>query len=118
MTKPQTYEGDTRHVGVRSADEVEQAFAELEAGAAAPNRQTQLSRGSLAGYLWALGRADAAPVTGARDEDLPDLARLTAEVDATMVELENQTQRTLPRDYTQGVHDVLAWVCGHADTRP
>ncbi|MER8187581.1 hypothetical protein [Kitasatospora sp. NPDC094015] len=118
MTHRQTYQSAPRPVGVRSTAEVEQAFGELERGAAAPNRQTQLSRGSLAAYLWALGRGDTAPVTGARGTGRPDLLALTAEVDAAMVELEYQSQRTVPRDYTQGVHDALSWVCGHTDDHP
>lgn len=110
--------GSAATVGVREAAEVERAFAELESGAAAPNRQTQLSRGALAGYSWALGRGDGAPVTGARTEGVPDHGMLTAEVDAANVALEHQVERTVPRDYSQGVHDALAWVCGHTDSRP
>lgn len=105
-------------VGVRKAAEVERAFTELEAGAGAPNRQTQWSRGALAGYLWALGRGDGGPVTGVRTEGRPRNDVLTAEVDAANVALENQVERTVPRDYSQGVHDALAWVCGHTDSRP
>lgn len=43
---------------------------------------------------------------------------LTAEVDAATVQLEAGPLTTLPRDYTQGVHDALAWVCGHTEVSP
>ncbi|WP_455351735.1 hypothetical protein [Streptomyces sp. SYSU K217416] len=105
-------------VGTRLRAEVEDAQRALDASAAGPNQQTQLSRGALTGYLWALGRADDAPITGARVEGPPDIPQLTAEVDAATVQLEDTTQRTVPRDYTRGVHDALAWVCGHSDQRP
>lgn len=104
--------------GVRGVAEVGQAFRELEEVAAGPSQQTQFTRGAMAGYMWALGLGSSAPVTGARIAGAPDLAELTAEVDAAMVQLEDQAMRTVPRDYTQGVHDALAWVCGHTDSRP
>jgi hypothetical protein len=94
------------------------AHRALEAAAANPARQTQISRGALTGYLWALGRGDVAPVTGAVSDGAPDLAMLTAEADATVVQLENATQRTVPRDYIHGVHAALAWVCGYSEQRP
>lgn len=105
-------------VGTRKLPEVEQAFRALEAVGAGPTQQTQLSRGALTGYLWALGRGNPAPITGAPTEGAPDLPQLTAEVDAAAVQLADAAQRTTPRDFTQGVHDALAWICGHSDMRP
>ncbi|MCP3820145.1 hypothetical protein NLX86_19190 [Streptomyces sp. A3M-1-3] len=107
-----------RTVGTRLRAEVEEAHSALDAAAAGPDRQTQLSRGVLTGYLWALGRGEDAPITGARIEGPPDIPQLTAEVDAATVQLEDTTQRTVPRDFIRGVHDALAWVCGHSDDRP
>ncbi|MYV55251.1 hypothetical protein [Streptomyces sp. SID3212] len=118
MTTQQTEPHGGELVGTRPRTEVEEAFRELEAVAAAPTGQTQLSRGAMTGYLWALGRGDAAPVTGATDQGTPDLSVLTAEADAATVQLEDATQRTIPRDYIQGVHAALAWICGHSDRRP
>ncbi|MEV6651630.1 hypothetical protein [Streptomyces sp. NPDC051219] len=105
-------------MGTRRRAEVEAAHHALDAEAAGPDRQTQLSRGALTGYLWALGRGEDAPITGARGEGPPDIPQLTAEVDAATVQLEDTTQRMVPRDYIRGVHDALAWVCGHSDDRP
>ncbi|MDJ0346249.1 hypothetical protein QMK19_19280 [Streptomyces sp. H10-C2] len=105
-------------MGTRRRADVEEAHRELEAVAAGPAQQTQLSRGALTGYLWALGRGDPAPVTGATCDGVPDIAMLTAEADAAVVQLADFTQRTVPRDYVQGVHDALAWVCGHNDQLP
>ncbi|WP_084717820.1 hypothetical protein [Streptacidiphilus carbonis] len=106
-------------IGTRDRTDVEHAFEELEADAAAPQRQTQYSRGALAGYLWALGRGTMAPVTGARpDYAVPDLVHLTAEVDASVAQLDDRIHRMAPRDYLQGVHDALAWLCGLREDRP
>ncbi|MHA6758612.1 hypothetical protein [Streptacidiphilus sp. PAMC 29251] len=105
-------------VGARPRAEVERAEAALEAAAAAPQRQTALSRGALAGYLWALGRGTVAPVTGDVHDEPPDLLDLTAEIDASEVSLAQQAHRTVPRDYVRGVHDALSWVCAHSDEQP
>ncbi|GGX48326.1 hypothetical protein [Streptomyces chryseus] len=43
---------------------------------------------------------------------------LIAEADAATVQIQDSTQRTVPRDYIHGVHDALAWVCGHTDDKP
>ncbi|QIQ00996.1 hypothetical protein [Streptomyces liangshanensis] len=118
MTTQQTGPHGDEHVGTRPRSQVEEAFRALEAVAAAPSGQTQLSRGAMTGYLWALGRGDVAPVTGAAGQGAPDLSALTAEADAATVQLEDATRRTIPRDYIQGVHAALAWVCGHSDERP
>ena len=115
-TAPAAIDGD--RVGARPRAEVEQAQSALEAAAAAPQRQTALSRGALAGYLWALGRSWTAPVTGAVHAEPPDLLDITAEIDASVVQLVQQSQRTAPRDYVRGVHDALSWVCAHTDERP
>ncbi len=108
----------TARFGARPEAEVRRAQAELEAAAARPQRQTALTRGALAGYAWATGQASAAPVTGAAGNGPPDLAELTAEVDASVVQLDQQAQRSAPRDYVRGVHDALSWVCAHTDEQP
>ncbi|MCZ4123286.1 hypothetical protein [Streptomyces sp. H39-S7] len=105
-------------VGTRSLADVERAHRALERVGAGPAQQTQLSRGALTGYVWALGRGDQAPITGASCEGTPDLPLLTAEVDAAVVQLADAAQRTTPRDFIQGVHDALAWICGQSDMRP
>ncbi|MFI5758591.1 hypothetical protein [Streptomyces sp. NPDC051569] len=107
-----------QNVGIRPRSEVEETYRALEAVGAGTTQQTQFSRGALTGYLWALGRGDAAPITGAGADGSPDLSLLTAEVDASAAQLEDSTQRTVPRDYIQGVQAALAWVCGHDDARP
>ncbi|MBT2493772.1 hypothetical protein J7E96_35825 [Streptomyces sp. ISL-96] len=90
----------------------------MEAGAAGPDQQTQYARGALAGYLWALGRGEPAPITAQATDGAPELKVMTAETDAATVQMEDSTQRTVPRDYIHGVHDALAWVCGHTDNKP
>lgn len=118
MSLPNAERHEQDLVGTRTLAEVEQAHRALEAVGAGPTQQTQLSRGALTGYLWALGRGDQAPITGASSEGAPDLSLLTAEADAAVVQLADAAQRTTPRDFTQGVHDALAWICGHSDMRP
>jgi hypothetical protein len=118
MTDPTAYQKATDLVGSRARADVEREFRTLEAAAAAPQTQTQFSRGALSGYVWALGRAAAAPVTGADSGGTPDLQLLSAEVDATLVQLADQSPRMVPRDYMTGVHDALAWVCGYSDEQP
>jgi hypothetical protein len=80
--------------------------------------QTQFYRGVITGHLWALGHADAAPITGARGAVAPSMEYLTAEVDAATVQLEDQTLRTVARDYVQGAHDALVWICGYSNDQP
>jgi hypothetical protein len=118
MSTQQTEPYSEPNVGIRPRAEVEEAHRALEAVGAGTYQQTQLSRGALTGYLWALGRGDVAPVTGADGQGAPDLSLLTAETDAAAVQLEDATQRTVPRDYIQGVYAALAWVCGHSEQRP
>ncbi|MGA5420231.1 hypothetical protein [Streptomyces lavendulocolor] len=117
MTTHSMSTSDVR-VGVRPLGDVERAFRRLEAEAAGPDQQTQLSRGALAGYLWALGRGGPAPVTAQPVDEAPSLEDLTVEVDAATAQMEDSTQRTVPRDYVHGVRDALAWVCGHTDQHP
>ncbi|MFF4528689.1 hypothetical protein ACFY1P_05390 [Streptomyces sp. NPDC001407] len=117
MTTQHTDTDGTR-VGTRPREQVESACERLHATAAGPDRQTQFSRGALAGYLWALGRGDAAPITGASSDGTPGMGPLTAEVDAVLVQMEDCAQRTVPRDYLYGVHSALAWICGQSDDRP
>ena len=109
---------DDERVGARPRAQVEQAQSALEAATAAPQRQTALNRGALAGYLWSMGRSRTAPVTGAVHIEPPDLLDITAEIDASVVQLAQQSQRTAPRDYVRGVHDALSWVCAHTDEQP
>ncbi|MGW0366690.1 hypothetical protein [Streptomyces sp. NPDC002990] len=104
--------------GARSFTQVEEAFRRLEAEAAAPDQQTQFSRGALAGYLWALGRGGPAPITAQPVDGAPTADDLTAEVDAATAQVEDSTQRTIPRDYLHGVRAALAWVCGHTGQQP
>ncbi|MFI6843111.1 hypothetical protein OG535_09945 [Kitasatospora sp. NBC_00085] len=130
MTNEQDWVSENRTVGVRPVDEVARALTELETstdaetptepgtGSTTPGHRERTAGGCLAGYRWALGRGVAAPVTGAHGDGVPDLTALTAEVDAAMVELDDRSRRTVARDFAQGVHDALAWVCGHADTPP
>ncbi|MET7540677.1 hypothetical protein [Streptomyces sp. NPDC005507] len=106
-------------MGTRAYADVELAQKRLGAGAAEGGPSPQYSSGASAAYRWALGRADRSPVTGAGDaEGVPKLQALTAEVDAAVVQMEDPTSGPGPRDYSRGVHDALAWVCGHSDHAP
>ncbi len=108
-------------VGARPRAEVERAHSALHTAAAAPQHQTQFTRGALSAYVWAMGRATASPVTGlepAADGSRPDLEQLVAEIDAAQVQLGDQTMRTIPRDYVSGVHDALVWICTFTDAAP
>ncbi|MET9801058.1 hypothetical protein [Streptomyces sp. NPDC006368] len=117
MTTHSTSTAEVR-VGVRTFTDVEEAFRRLEAEAAGPDQQTQFFRGALTGYLWALGRGGPAPITARSVAKAPALEDLTAEADAATAQMEDSTQRTVPRDYIHGVRDALAWVCGHTDQHP
>ena len=119
MTDPSAPVVTPEYIGTRPHSDVEHVFGDLEAVAAAPQRQTQYSRGALAAYLWALGRGSRAPVTGARpDYAFPDLPHITAEIDASVAQLDDRQHRMAPRDYLQGAHDALAWLCGLRDDVP
>ncbi|MFJ2743843.1 hypothetical protein ACIO3O_29810 [Streptomyces sp. NPDC087440] len=104
-------------VGARPRTELEAALRELEAEAAAPHRQTQISRGALAGYIWALGGAQITPVTGDQSSAAPDDDRLNAELAAADEQLRDPIRRDIPREYVQGVWDALAWVTGRTDKK-
>ncbi|MCX5202838.1 hypothetical protein OG897_15435 [Streptomyces sp. NBC_00237] len=104
-------------VGVRPRTEVEAALHALEAEAAAPHRQTQIGRGALAGYVWALGSAQTTPVTGDPSSAAPDGDQITAELAAAENQLADPVRRDIPREYVQGVWDALAWVSGRSDER-
>ncbi|MFC1413519.1 hypothetical protein ACEZCY_29765 [Streptacidiphilus sp. N1-12] len=118
MKKEDSVALEEQQIGARRRSEVEREHRDLDAVGAAPHRQTQFVRGALTGYVWALGHADAAPITGLREKGVPSTQGITAEVDATLVQLASQPLRTVPRDYVQGVHDALAWVCGFQDEPP
>ncbi|WP_329112118.1 hypothetical protein [Streptomyces sp. NBC_01353] len=106
-------------MGIRAYADVELAQKRLSARAAEWRLSPQYSSGASAAYRWALGCAEHSPVTGAGDaEGVPALPALTAEVDASVVQMEDLTSRPGPRDYSRGVHDALAWVCGHSDHAP
>jgi hypothetical protein len=103
---------------VRPQAEVELAHQALNAAALPPQKQTQHSNGAVTGYLRALGAGTAAPVTCSGTPGAPTLAGLTQEVDASVMQLADQSQRTVSRDFLQGAHDALAWLCGYSDDRP
>ncbi|MGR8006956.1 hypothetical protein [Streptomyces hypolithicus] len=116
-----THQGERPRVGTRGYADVELARQRLEA--AAPERRAQpFSSGASAAYRWALGQVERSPVTGASGtsggRSVPDLHVLTAEVDAAVVQMEDPAGHPGPRDHSRGVHDALAWVCGHSDEAP
>ncbi|CAM5672185.1 hypothetical protein GCM10010329_42820 [Streptomyces spiroverticillatus] len=105
-------------VGARPRTEVEAALRDLEAEAAAPHRQTQISRGALAGYIWVLGSAQTTPVTGDQSSAAPNDEQITAELTSAERQLTDPVRRDIPREYVQGVWDALAWVTGRSDKKP
>jgi hypothetical protein len=114
-----TRQGKEPLVGTRAYADVELAQKRSSAEAAERGPSPQYSSGASAAYRWALGRVDRSPITGARRaEGVPELQALTAEVDAAVVQMEDPTSQPGPRDYSRGVHDALAWVCGHSDDAP
>ncbi|MBV7699723.1 hypothetical protein [Streptomyces sp. TRM70350] len=98
-----------RRVGIRTYGEVDSALSGL---AARPGGSPQFSAGEAVALQWALGRTARSPVTGVGARDVPDLQLLTAEVDATVVRLEDPTAPAGNRDYFRGVYGALAWICG------
>ncbi|MEV6687114.1 hypothetical protein AB0N28_17480 [Streptomyces sp. NPDC051130] len=98
-------------VGTRRRADIERECRRLE-------QTTPFARGAASGYRWALGRDQEGPVTGVHAEGPPGMDLLTAEVDAAVVRLEEQPRSSVPHDHIQGVHDALAWVCGHTEDRP
>ncbi|MCP9958105.1 MULTISPECIES: hypothetical protein [Streptomyces] len=75
------------------------------------------SEGAADAYRWALAREGHGPVTGVPTREVPDLWRLTAEADAAAVLLDDPVCPPEERAYVRGVHDALAWLCGHSDER-
>ncbi|MCT9092251.1 hypothetical protein N4G70_25755 [Streptomyces sp. ASQP_92] len=112
--KRATQQGREALVGVRPRGDVDLALKYLTTRSDA---SAQLALGVAAAYRWALGLAAQAPVTGSSARHTPDLRLLTAEVDAAVVQLEDPTTQPGARDFTRGVHEALAWVCGYSDTR-
>ncbi|GAA3305615.1 hypothetical protein [Streptomyces cinereospinus] len=98
-----------QRIGVRTYGEVDSALSGL---VARHPGSPQFSAGEAVALEWALGRVPRAPVTGVGADDVPDLQLLTAEVDATVVRLEDPTAPAGHRDYFQGVYGALAWICG------
>ena len=107
-------DGRTALIGVRPRSDVDLALKYLTARSEAP---AQFALGVAAAYRWAMGSAARAPLTGTAARHVPDLRLLTAEVDAAVVQLEDPTTEAGVRDFTRGVHDALAWVCGYSDSR-
>ncbi|GAA1897580.1 hypothetical protein GCM10009837_19810 [Streptomyces durmitorensis] len=106
-------------MGTRAYTDVELALKQLGVGPVERGSSPQFSGGASSAYRWALGRADRSPVTGADNAGgVPDLQALTAEADAAVVRTEDLTRSPGPRDYSRGVHDALAWVCGHTSQAP
>ncbi|MDF3289804.1 hypothetical protein [Streptomyces silvisoli] len=102
-------------IGARPRSLVESAYQNLRQRSV---RADQFTYGALDAYRWTMGSGVSAPLTGAQTAGVPDLERLTSEIDAAVVQLEDVTQRAGTRDFTQGVHDALAWVCGLSDEKP
>ncbi|MFG3657093.1 hypothetical protein [Streptomyces sp. NPDC047706] len=104
--------GTTRpeqRIGIRTYGEVDSVLSGL---VARHGGSAQFSAGEAVALEWALGRTDRSPITGVGARDIPDLQLLTAEVDATVVRLEDPTAPAGNRDYFRGVYDALAWICG------
>ncbi|MFJ6632504.1 hypothetical protein ACIQMR_14045 [Streptomyces sp. NPDC091376] len=114
-----TRQSEEQLVGIRAYTDVELAQKQLISATAEQGPSPQFSSGATAAYRWALGYAQHSPVTATGEADLaPDLETLTAEADAAVVQMEDPTSRPGPRDYSRGVYDALAWVCGHSDHAP
>ncbi|WP_228978191.1 hypothetical protein [Streptomyces sp. DH12] len=117
---------ESPRIGVRRVDEVESAYRSLAAeatgrgargGRALQERPRALREGAAEAYRWALAREPQGPITGLRAREVPDVWRLTAEADAAAVLLDDPACPHDTRDYVRGVHDALAWLCGHSDQR-
>ncbi|MFD7435544.1 hypothetical protein [Streptomyces sp. NPDC059861] len=98
-----------RRVGIRTYGEVDSALRGL---VARHGGSAQFSAGEAVALEWALGRTVRSPITGVGGRDVPDLHLLTAEVDATVVRLEDPTAPAGNRDYFRGVYGALSWICG------
>lgn len=106
-------------IGIRTYGEVDSALRGLVARQGSGS--AQFSAGEAVALEWALGRTARSPITGvgarhvpdgAGVRHVPDLQLLTAEVDATVVRLEDPTAPAGNRDYFRGVYGALAWICG------
>ncbi len=104
-------------IGARPRTLVEREYRNLRQRSLCDGPDAQFAHGALDAYRWTMG-GGGAPLTGARAAGVPDLQRLTSEIDAAVVQLDDATQRASTRDFTRGVHDALAWVCGLSDNRP
>ncbi|MFI6449525.1 hypothetical protein [Kitasatospora sp. NPDC050543] len=104
-------------VGVRSYQEVAVVLAAANTEEACSAR---FGRGVLAAYRWALGGQVAAPITAAAPPGAagPSHAQLRAECQAALAEVLGHARRTVELDYARGVHEALAWLCGHSDEVP
>ncbi|MGW7056007.1 hypothetical protein [Streptomyces sp. NPDC054887] len=113
MTDPHTARpDDTPLVGVRTPADIDLALKNR----AERDEVSQFSAGAAAAYTWALGRTGRSPITGtAEARGVPGLPLLTAEVDASVVQLDDATTQGEARDYISGAHDALAWICGYSD---
>ncbi|WP_240509128.1 hypothetical protein [Streptomyces agglomeratus] len=99
-------------VGVRTYADIDLALKGHRGTGGVP----QFAAGAEAAYAWAMGRSGRSPVTGTDDaEHIPELSLLTAEVDASVVRLDDPTLEAGTRDFVRGVHDALAWICGYSD---
>ncbi|CCB71637.1 protein of unknown function (plasmid) [Streptantibioticus cattleyicolor NRRL 8057 = DSM 46488] len=105
-------------IGGRSRHAVEHAYEELTDQVTRTDARTPYADGALAAYRWALGAGGSGPITGTPGAAPPDVERLTAEVDASVVQTEDRTQSAAGHAFAEGVHDVLTWVCGLRDGAP
>lgn len=102
-------------MGIRAYADVELAQKRLSARAAERHPYPQYASGASAAYRWALGCAEHSPVTGAGDaEGAPALPALTAEVDASVVQMEDPTEAG-PAHGTTAAGCTTPWP-GCADT--
>ncbi len=109
---------DPDAVGARSRQQVERSLRVLRDRVGSQQTRTPFYRGVTAGHLWALGSTDAAPITDAHGAGAPSMAHITAEIDAATVQLDDRTLDPAARDYVQGAHDALVWICGYSNDQP
>ncbi|GAA4933587.1 hypothetical protein ACFPM3_04625 [Streptomyces coeruleoprunus] len=105
------------HIGVRPLAEVELALREVVTDSSR-RRSDPFIEGASQALRWAMAREGSGPVTGARVYGVPGLEALTAEVDASAVQLDDPSCSDDAKAYTSGAHDALAWLCGHTDRQP
>jgi hypothetical protein len=111
MTCEDNSDSEAPRVGVRLRADVETLLNDLTGGHGAGSPQFQA--GEVAAFEWTLGRAESSPVTGRGVPCAPDLAVLTAELDAVTVQLETPRHSPGSGDYLRGIHAALNWVCGY-----